>query len=697
MRRVWAGPWLVGWCLCAALAGAQNARVVLRWKEVPGASAYELQIAKDAAFVEVVLQTRTTVGGYRWEQLPTTMHWWRVRSFDSESRPSEWSLPRTIAVDSAIPTPLAPLDGHGVVCGAAVKFEVEPSVLVTEYLLELATNSDFASARTLRSSTPVFDVADFKAGSFWWRTRGIDFKGRTSAAGPVRTLQVRVGAPKLKPVADVILGTPQVQLSWAELSCAQSYMVEATLDGRDKVSFHSETPSMAFKAGVAGEYRWRVAGVDERGTAGEWSAESLFRVRLPAPNTRPEAVGTRVELSWTAVPSAAGYKVELQRASETPLQANVTGTSWRSAEVPPGPYRWRVTARDSLGHSSLPSEWRSFTKAAGAPLRGTTWTQPPEDVVVAVGTEVPLSWQAVPEATGFEIELDDTVTPVKETSWRTPGLVAGKHLVRVRGVGAGFRQGPWSEPRELFAGVPPVQRAEVEQEADSVWVTLLDDHGRPIHGAHPVLTVSSGRLSEGEEVEHRWKARWTAPLSGADTLVIEEGGFREEHPLTIAKDSQFSVAARGGGILNGGAVASPTGTVGLTVRLPWFHRRAGLELRAGVYSASSVLQRDDVEVRGQAWTVPVSLTAAWHHRLGDWMLKLGAGPALQCVWVQVNAQRDFRALPGVEVLGAVSRALGPGRVEGEVSFLYSRLDTPIAKLNAGGVALRMGYVIDFDL
>ena len=79
--------------LVSSVSQAQNARIVLRWKDVPGASAYELQIARDPAFVEIVLQTRTTSAGYRWEQLPTTTHWWRVRSFDAESRASEWSPP----------------------------------------------------------------------------------------------------------------------------------------------------------------------------------------------------------------------------------------------------------------------------------------------------------------------------------------------------------------------------------------------------------------------------------------------------------------------------------------------------------------------------------------------------------------------------------------------------------------------------
>ena len=144
--------------LVSTVSQAQNARIVLRWKDVPGASAYELQIAKDPAFVEIVLQTRTTSAGYRWEQLPTTTHWWRVRSFDAESRASEWSAPRTIAVDSAVPTPLKPADGQSISCGSTVGFEMEPSPLVKEYILELAGNSEFSSFRTLHSTTPSFEI-----------------------------------------------------------------------------------------------------------------------------------------------------------------------------------------------------------------------------------------------------------------------------------------------------------------------------------------------------------------------------------------------------------------------------------------------------------------------------------------------------------------------------------------------------------
>ena len=101
---------VLGLLLLTPLMGfAQSARIVLRWKDVPGAKGYELQIAKDAAFVEVVLQTRVPTPAYRWEQLPSVTHWWRVRSFDAEGRASEWSQPRTVALESTVPIPKLPL------------------------------------------------------------------------------------------------------------------------------------------------------------------------------------------------------------------------------------------------------------------------------------------------------------------------------------------------------------------------------------------------------------------------------------------------------------------------------------------------------------------------------------------------------------------------------------------------------------
>ncbi|MDP2275954.1 MAG: hypothetical protein Q8N23_19540 [Archangium sp.] len=685
--------------LSPGVSQAQNARIVLRWKDVPGASAYELQIAKDPAFVEIVLQTRTTSAGYRWEQLPTTTHWWRVRSFDTESRASEWSPPRTIAVDSAVPSQLKPPDGQSLSCGATVNLELDVSALIKEYLVELSSSSEFASLRTLRSPTPSFEVPGLSAGTWWWRARAVDLKGRTSGAGPVRSFAIRVSPPKLKQVNDVPLGTAQVQLSWAEAACAKSYLVEATQDGRDKVTIPALGQTLAFKAGVAGEYRWRVASVDERGAPGEFSAESVFKVKLPAPTGRSENVGPRTDLSWSAVVAATGYKVELFRTgakgNEAAGGATVTGTSWRTPELPPGQYAWRVTTKDALGHTSAPSELRTFVRAAGTPLATVTWVSPSADVVVAPGTEVDLSWSDVSERKDFEVQFDGVIQRVRTPSFRTAALNEGTHEVRVRAVGENFRMSPWSEPLELYAGVPTVTRAEVAVVGELVQVRLFDARGRAVLGAAPKLTVRDGAVGPSEFKADSWQAQWTPPASGNDVLTVEERGFHFERALAAAMDPPFTLAARAGGIFSGGAVASPTALVSFGVRLPFLRRRVGVELRAAGYRAGSSLDLGGATLRGEAFLLPLSLLAAWNQNVGAFQLKAGAGLAMQLAWLQVGPDAGFSVLPGFEVVAALSRRLGPGRVELELSFLYGRVDNALARLNAGGLAVRVGYAFDF--
>lgn len=683
-------------------AAAQNARIVLRWKDVPGASAYELQIARDAAFVEIVLQTRTTSAGYRWEQLPTTTHWWRVRSFDAESRASEWSAPRTIAVDSAIPTPLKPADAAVVACGAGVTFELEGSPLVKEYQVELSGSAEFNSVRTLRSSGTSLDVSGLTPGTWYWRTRAIDIKSRTSGPGPTRSFMVRVSAPKLKAVADVALGTPQVNLTWAEAGCAKSYLVEATHDGKNRVSIPSATTALVFKAGVAGDYRWRVASVDERGVAGEFSGESAFKVRLPTPQPRGEVVTKFAELSWSPVAGVSTYRVELTRLGEKGAEAitsiSVNGTTWKSNELVPAEYSWRVSARDAQGHTSAPSEPRTFIRLGGVPLADVSLVSPTEDVVTDTDASVLVEWRPVPEATSYEVELDGKIERLKggmTLQWRTPGLSAGGHALRVRAVGDGYRFSPWTQPTELYAGVPPVTRAEIAQVDEALRVTLFDSRGRPVRGVKPTLTVTDGTLSDPYLEDIRWRTTWSPPSSGVDTLRVQVGAFVVEQPLKAMSDPLFSLALRAGGIFNGQAVASPTGQLGFTGRLPFLRRRLGLELRGSYYLVSQSSELFGGTVMGQASMVPISLVVAWHQNFDEFQVKGGVGPAVQLAWLQVNEQRAFQVLPGVEVVAGLSRRLGPGRIEIDLSFLYSRLESPLANLNATGFGARLGYAFDF--
>ncbi|MEW5740338.1 MAG: hypothetical protein AB1938_15525, partial [Myxococcota bacterium] len=636
--------------LGTAAAWAQTARVVLRWKEVPGAKAYELQIAKDPTFVEVVLQTQTTTAGYRWEELPTAAHWYRVRSFDAEGRPSEWSPARTIAVDSALPAQVKPDDGATVPCGAATTFEVGASQLVKEYLLELSSTQDFSRARTTSSVTPSFQVADLSPGTWWWRVKAVDVKGRPVGPGPARSLQVRLVAPKPKAVGDVTLGNAQVTLSWAPVACAARWVVEATHDGKERISIPSAQPSVAFKTGTAGEYRWRVAGVDEAGRTGEFSAELSFRVRLPSPEPKGEVVSGRfAELSWSAVASATSYRVELFQGEvgDTPLASTpVTQTAWRSPELKPGRYAWQVTAKDAQGHLSAPSAPRFFERLAPISLATPACDAPREGEALDEGATVEVRWPSVSGAVRYEVVVDDAPPVTVDSSpWTSPALPAGPHQVKLRALSVeGVSE--WSAPRHFHVGVPEVQRADLTLVGEEVRVTLRDAAGHPIEKARPSLRVAQGQLSPAEERQGEWVARWAPPDDGKDTLYLEERAFRAEWPLQRPLPAPLTLAAYAGGLFNGGAVASPTGSLGIAWRLPVLKRQLSLELRGGFYATSSQTSVGPLTVTGSGWLFPLALLAGWNQPIGAYLLRGSVGPGLQVGTFEVDGARSTAVAPG---------------------------------------------------
>jgi len=681
--------------LGAQQAVAQSARLVLRWKDVAGTQGYELQIAKDPAFVEVVLQTRVPTPAYRWEQLPSVTHWWRVRSFDAEGRPSEWSQPRTVALESTVPVQRLPADDALLPCAQPVEVSFEASALIREFQVELSQSKDFTPARQLSSKAPSVSFGVLPAGTWYWRARALDVRGRTGESTGVRRFTIRPAPPKVKPAADVVLGAPSVTLAWGEVPCAASWVVEASTDTKDKVSLVAKGSSLAFKPNAAGEYRWRVAAVDEGGRPGEWSQESVFRVRLATPTPRGESsTPLKLDLAWTPVVGASQYRVEIAKERDFKQVVSsgvVTGSQFRATDVSPGRVFWRVVARDDKGHASAPSEPRPVEVVAPDPLDAVAWLTPEGDVVVKPGEPVEVAWRPVDKAVFYELEVDGVVAQVPGSPKVLTDLAEGAHAVRLRAKGNSSRVSAWTEPREVYVGVPQVARAEVTQVGDALHIVLRDGKGRPVMDVTPRLMVEKGAIEAPVAGAGFFSARWSPPADGEDVLRIEERDFVTELDLARPLPLMVSLAARAGGLFNFSSVTSPTLTVGLTWRLPVLSRRLGLELRAGVYAASRTVEFGLERVEAQAWVVPLSVLVGWHQPIGAYVLHGGVGPAFQVAAMRVGAARETRVVGDLELAVGVSRRLGPGSLEVEVSGLFGAYDGELATLATGGLGLKVGY------
>jgi hypothetical protein len=93
----------------------------------------------------------------------------------------------------------------------------------------------------------------------------------------------------------------------------------------------------------------------------------------------------------------------------------------------------------------------------------------------------------------------------------------------------------------------------------------------------------------------------------------------------------------------------------------------------------------------------VALLAQWQQPLGPVVLRGAVGPALVVAAVTVDEARQVRVLPALELGVSVGLAVGPGLLELELGYEHARLDGDLARLNAGGFTVRLGYALDLGV
>lgn len=695
--------------LLCALASAQTARVVLRWKPVDDARRYQLQIARDDTFKDVVVDTMVESAGFRWDELPNVVYHWRVRSFDKDDRPSQWSPPRAISAAATAPEVRSPAANAVVDCRFdGVDLVVEPQAVFKQYVLRLAEDPAFSGpVQQQENATGRFRVV-LAPGTWHWRVHAIDVAGRETESTAARALTVALAAPRQRPAPDVILGQREVSLAWEDVPCAARYQVEASLGDAAAVPLVSSGTGSTFKPQLAGEYRWRVVALDARGAPGAFSPWGTFRVRLPGPRGVADAVGREPVLSWSATAGATGYRVEVSAApDQKPVvaQAQVEGTSWKPPPQAPGVYLWRVSARDSSGRWSQPSELRRWT------VPDPVAPEPPQ-LVAPFGARVErpddgkleVRWEPVANAATYDVQLDTGPVLSKVEPGHTYLAVApGLHTLRVRARGPGTTPSGWTE-RTFSFGRAFVARVEVARTRlrlggpkVSLRVRLLDADGAAVPAGALAVRAQKGKVGEvvwaGDEAVVPYTPPPLSARADAEVLQVTTPGFSQDVTLPLDR-GLFSLAANLGGRFNGGAVVSPTIDLGVVFTPGWFSRRLNAEVRVGFYAAGARVELPRGEaVNAAVELVPISFLVAWTQPLFKLDWRLFVGPAFQLAFSQVEQESQFAVVPSLDVGLGVGMPLGPGVIEARLELLYGKLANHVL-LEAGGFGVTLGYRID---
>ena len=274
-----------------------------------------------------------------------------------------------------------------------------------------------------------------KAGRRWGMSAGLVLglvmglmsAGPASAAAPAPTDLAPAGGAA---------ATSSPTLSWSRVQEAAKYEVQvATTTAFTTPLYSAATLNIRSAPNVAlpfGTVYWRVRSLDSANVASAWSTTSFTVSSTAAPSPVTPADGTALPqpqnpplLSWTGVPGATSYTVEVDTDSDF-IGASAYTTKTTSLLVPDpkasGTYYWTVRATLGNGLSTASSVVRTYTIG---PLAQVVTTYPVDNENTAV-EDVVLQWNPVAGAKTYDLlvttdqafnTIIDTKTGIKGTRY----------------------------------------------------------------------------------------------------------------------------------------------------------------------------------------------------------------------------------------------------------------------------------------
>lgn len=734
---------IFGLLLWSVVAQATSARVALRWKAVDGATEYEVQIAKDPAFHDVVVETRSKVAGYRWGELPNVPYYWRVRSFDKDGRASDWS--RAERIDPAVGRPELkdPANGARLSLGSAaveVSLSAVPSPVFRAFSFEVSRDPAFTHPVAYPSGPEAQVRARVDAtGTWYWRVTATDLSGRAGEPSEMRSFEVNEGPPSPDvsgSTATVVWSdpAPKATLRWSSRHPLSLYTVEITSEDHARQTLDASGSEVAFVPSGPGIYQWRVRGIDAQGKPTPFGETATLTVQLAPPELRAPADGARVlakldadptvTFAWT-VPFGAGV-VRFELASDDAFSQvlfsqELTGVEATLPIASRGRLFWRLTALDGDGHLSEPTKARGLTVETLVAPAVPTPIAPAAEAILPLAPDdqgrVPFQWSAVDGARKYQVQVDDepveAQTRVSERPILEPTVLPpGEHTWRVRAFGEEDVASAWSEPLRFDVGPPRAVKARIEvatpqlpadgRASTELRITLFDSRGREISGVDPVLSVSAGELSATGESGAGHRAKFVSPEEvpegGVAQVVVTDRGFQTTTPIhLVPSPATVLVGARLGwnGVIS--SLSSPRLELEAQWRTPWLRHRLWLGARVSGYQGSGELAADRIRdpVAWSTQVIPVAATAVY--RLPTRWVDFygGALVSLNLVrFTQTQRDAELAVSPGFGALLGASRRAGPGRISAELGASVASARGELAEGRVGGLFFTVGYGVE---
>ena len=289
----------------------------------------------------------------------------------------------------------------------------------------------------------------------------------------------------------------QTTVSWDVVTSATEYEIQADNDvistGTDTIYTHT-----SLAPGTPHTYRVRAKNA---GGFGDWSAQ-ITKSTLPLSPDIPGNLSalpqsTSITITWSNVPGATGYDIEVDGA----LVNNGPNTNYTHSSLAPGTHHtYRVRSVNPGGKSGWSSPVNATTTQESSPVPVNLRATPSQN-------SVSLTWDAVDGATGYDIEVDGVIINNNtSTSYIHKSLSQGsQHIYRVRSKRNGVIS-DWSgavvvETVADIFGVPTAIRTEVKDTSISLmWDPVKGATGYDVELSRGTADVDNTIINNGEEV-----------------------------------------------------------------------------------------------------------------------------------------------------------------------------------------------------
>jgi len=303
--------------------------VTLEWYLTEGADKYEVQLAKDSLFVDMVYEGLTENNTSQKTKILEyfTMYWWRIRGLNDEGN-SDWSAPWNFTTVLTSPILVSPTT-NSYDKNIDIMFDWRNDTNATNYHIQISTNAGFSDviyqdSTIVPDSVFVENFDHFK--TYYWRVR----KYNNSVPGlwsETWSFSTGIGIVELiNPQQGATNQSIDLNFVWELLNGADEYIFQISKQS-DFSELTKQVETVETQTEILGleyetKYYWRVKGKYDKGQ-GDWSETREFETQLGA-GVDYEAMPGMVDFNVYPNPFAISLNLEFNLSYGSDVSIEIT-------------------------------------------------------------------------------------------------------------------------------------------------------------------------------------------------------------------------------------------------------------------------------------------------------------------------------------------------------------------------------------